>query len=113
MHDRNDDVRDVDLKTIGNKVSHNVSGAGKVAAPVHPAGQRGHGLQRTVSHPHAARGEEKSSETRVHDKRSAHGKEMKRIANSRHEDMMSIANSRREDLKSIANSKHEEGRFSW
>ena len=40
VHDRNDDVRDVGLETLGNKVSHNVSGAPKVAAPVPDAGHR-------------------------------------------------------------------------
>ena len=66
MH-RNDDVRDVGLESLGNKVSHNVSGARRVAAPVSRAAQRRHGLQRTVSHPHEARGEGKSSGTREND----------------------------------------------
>ena len=39
----------------------------RVAAPVPRAGQRRHGLLRTASHPHAARGEEKSPEIRVND----------------------------------------------
>ena len=59
MHGRNDDVQHVGQETLGNKVSHNVSGARRVAAPVLRAGQRRHGLQRTGSHPHAACGEGK------------------------------------------------------
>ena len=39
MHDRNDDVRDVGLEALGNKSSHNVSGARWVAASVPRAGQ--------------------------------------------------------------------------
>ena len=39
MHDRNDEVRDVGLEAIGNKASHDVSGARWVAASVPRTGQ--------------------------------------------------------------------------
>ena len=54
-------------KPSGNNVSLNVSGTRRVALPVPRAGQRRHGLQRSVSHPHAARGEGQDSETWVND----------------------------------------------
>ena len=91
VHDRNDEVRDVGLEALGNKDTHNVSGARRVAAPVPRAAQHRYGLQRTVSYPHAARGEGKSSETRVNDHAQRMGKKRKQksLVNSKFEDMKS------------------------
>ena len=87
------------LETKTHTHTHNVSGARSVAAPVPRAAQHRHGLQRTVSHPHAARGEGKNSETRVNDhaQRMDKKRKQKSIANSRQK---SIVNSRLEDMKS-------------
>ena len=69
------------LGSLWEKDSHNVSGAHGVAA----------GMDSTVSHPHAAPGEEKSSET-THSARKR--KKQSSLANTRHEDMKSTANCR-------------------
>ena len=79
-------------KPSGNNVSHNVSGARRVAAPVPRSGQRstwrGTGLWDRRKWP-----------------RTAHGTEMKSIGNSWHEDLIGITNSRlEEDLQLVRKS---------
>ena len=92
VHDRNDDVRDVDLESTWKQDSHNVSDARRVASPVLRAGMDSK-EEHLIHMQHVERGRALRPElVTTHCARKR--KESKSTANSRHEEQLLLVKER-------------------